>query len=289
MTATPISTVLQSAPGTIIAGMKGIVKTVSERYVGTTPASPGQPGRNWSLQTVIVQDDSGEIAVQVANHDEVGQDKMGQNIYLLAHQKATGGLTGVKLDVEDGNKILRVSTSGELVWAEPASQLAGGRTVAQPAVTDATSPRPVTALPPAPISTGAGPVTATQPKARLPIPDAASQQPTGFPKGDRAGWNPIIEVVGAYEELYWLCLSQVLNNSVTDAAKMTYGMNPAHICAATDAVFKAVLATRPSLPLEEVKWPLTKFGEVSQGSMSLLPDNQNKNALKRKEPYGILE
>lgn len=130
MTPIPLKEVLSLNPGTVISGVRGTVKAVCERFTGEQPQSDNTV-RKWSLQDLILNDNGTEVCVKVANHEPIPVEKQGQSLYLLAHQKSRGGMSGLKVDEEEGQKVLRVSQSGELVWGQP------GDTIAVPMATGA--------------------------------------------------------------------------------------------------------------------------------------------------------
>jgi hypothetical protein len=126
MTLTTIADALKSNPETILPGVRGIIKTVCERYPAQGMNQQTRPDgtvREWSLQSVVIEQGGAEILVECANKDPILADKVGQHVFLLAHQKSRGGLSGLKVAEDGGTKLLRLSASGELAWAQPGSEL----------------------------------------------------------------------------------------------------------------------------------------------------------------------
>lgn len=104
-------------PGTLIPMCSGKITAISDFSRGT------HEGIMWSLQNIMLSDDTGEMPVKVGNHDEIPQDWLGKNLLILAHKKLKGGLSGVKLDEEEYQeggltkkfRQISIAKSGELV------------------------------------------------------------------------------------------------------------------------------------------------------------------------------
>jgi hypothetical protein len=122
MTMTSIADALKAAPGTLLDGCRGVIKTVGEYNAGVyNPPGGGKP-EPYSIQIIIFTGKNGEeIAASIAHHDKIEADMVGKFVWLLAHQKSTGGKSGLKVVDEDGRPMLRVSKSAEVVFSPPGS------------------------------------------------------------------------------------------------------------------------------------------------------------------------
>lgn len=120
MTMTTIADALKTAPNTLLDGVRGVIKLVSEYNKGSSEI--GGKMEPWSLQTVVVTGKNGEeISVEIAHHDAIPVDSVGKFVWLLAHQKPTGGKSGLKVVNEGNGNILRVSKTGEVCFSQPGS------------------------------------------------------------------------------------------------------------------------------------------------------------------------
>jgi hypothetical protein len=175
---TSISEILSMPGGAVLERVQGILKSLGHAaydnpgaattfHAGSTQTTAGP--KSWSVQWLVLADVGTEIAVQVANQNEIKPDKIGRSLYLLSHE-IKGRRVGVKTDVENGKPILRVSASGELLWEEPGSMLTapnvtGGAPVTTAVVSRHSLPAAVPASPA--LSAGTGAVAVGSEQARV--------------------------------------------------------------------------------------------------------------------------
>lgn len=117
-----LSEAVKCGPGTVIPGVKGTVSSVCEYNEGDQ-TQPDKSVRHWSLQSIIIEQDATRVPVQLVNKPRIMPDAVGRGICLLAHEKTRGGLSGLKVELEGNGKILRVSSSGEVVLVESAKNI----------------------------------------------------------------------------------------------------------------------------------------------------------------------
>lgn len=224
MTISTIADAINAPLGTVLPGIRGIVKNVCDRYPLTgmekTTMSDGSI-REWSIQDIVIEDKTGLIVVKVANKDPIPATQQGQHIYLLAHQKSRGGLSGLKVDEEDGIRVLRLTASGELVWGQLADTISAP--IEQPIST------PAAASPAAPCVAGVastsvpGPVAGTEPAGGRSAVLGSAPAP-----------SPAIEQAC---QLYESILKRVLTIQVSDNSGAV--IDPQ---AATDTIFRALIS-----------------------------------------------
>lgn len=114
-----IAEIMKLPPGTPVPVACGMVKGVGPRATGDNPAP-------WSLQNIFISDATESIPVKIGNHDEIPQTAVGTVLYFVAHKKPTGGLSGLKVDMDrqmEGGKpkewpVLAVARSGEIMSEE---------------------------------------------------------------------------------------------------------------------------------------------------------------------------
>ncbi|MFA5266059.1 MAG: hypothetical protein WC378_19730 [Opitutaceae bacterium] len=114
-----IAEIMKLPPGTPVPVACGMVKGVGPRASGDNPAP-------WSLQNIFIGDATESIPVKIGNHDEIPQSVVGTVLYFVAHKKPTGGLSGLKVDLDrqmEGGKpkewpVLAVARSGEIMSEE---------------------------------------------------------------------------------------------------------------------------------------------------------------------------
>jgi hypothetical protein len=74
---------------------------------------------DWTLQSGVIKDDSGEIKVQFSNREEVPQNWRGKVIELRCHKGQKGGWSGVKRSIDDRKaNVLKVTASAEVFLFE---------------------------------------------------------------------------------------------------------------------------------------------------------------------------
>lgn len=209
MTVTPVSELLKITKGTVIPQVRATVKAVAERYpsVGWAeePMSDGSK-RQWSLQTIIVTQDGEDLEVQIANKEPILTSAIGSDICFIAHQKARGGMSGVRIDEDEGRKVLRISASGELVFAQ------SGSTIGQPSAGSSSEPisKPKTTEP----------ISVTEP-ATTPLIGAENRAGGG----PVPAWQEIAFNVDKFGELYELCQARAQKMNLNDEALVTSAAN----------------------------------------------------------------
>jgi len=218
MTPISLAEVLRLAPGTIIPGVRGTIKAVCERASGSQVMSD-QTTRDWSVQDIVLTDNGSEIVVKVDNHDLITPDKQGQSVFLLAHQKARGGMSGLKVWDEEGQIVLRLSKSGELVFGQP------GDTISDPAaVSPAASPQPGAAPSPVPVSETVPPSIMT-----------GTGGQAGKAKATVPG--PVLFLVDTYSDIYQMIFKRMVGVKNSDLDGSVWDPQTA-----TDTIFKAIVS-----------------------------------------------
>lgn len=116
-----IAEIMKLPPGTPVPVACGMVKGVGARSAGDNPAP-------WSLQHLFIADGTATdgIPVKIGNHPEIPASAVGTVLYFVAHKKPTGGLSGLKIDVDrqmEGGKpkewsVLAVARSAEILTEE---------------------------------------------------------------------------------------------------------------------------------------------------------------------------
>jgi len=224
-----LSEISKLPPETIVAGVRGNVKVISE-YVTGVQELPGGGKRNWSLQNLILEQDGVEMPVEVAMHPVVPNSALGRGLHLLSHERqGSKALVGVKVAVENGQVMLRVTAKGELVFMDTAANLGGAKAEAAPVSAQNISwcgkepgvirPEPSTAAPAA----SAGASTAIAPG-------------TLSAKDRRAR---ITELVLLYDECLMAVLAGVGNKAGDNSGLL---MAPEGIHAATKSIFDMMLS-----------------------------------------------
>lgn len=117
-----IKEILCLTPGSPVIATAGKIVSVKEFEKGSGEAGP------WTLQDIFIEDATGEINVRISNHEEIPIGAIGAVRVFAAHQKAKGGLSGLKIEEEefqetpDGPitkyKLLAVSRTGEIMTEE---------------------------------------------------------------------------------------------------------------------------------------------------------------------------
>lgn len=244
-TTTTISEILKIEPGKIIPQVHGTIAVIAERYPPTgwmEEINSDGSKRLWSLQTIILEQDGAQIEVQIANKEPIPPEAKGKSLYLIAHQKARGGMSGVKVDVDEGRKLLRVSASGELVFAEPASKISAP--VAQPvsAVTGAgaDSGRVAQMVEQSGTEPGRNPGVAGQVAGSNPVASTAAASPATV--NDANAWAEIGKHIEGFGDLYELCQARASRMNIASEAV---------VLSVTEQLFTASLAwLRGDLPGE---------------------------------------
>lgn len=119
-----IKQIKEGVVGAYIPMCSGIVQAIDTYQQGN------HEGIEWTLQNIMIQDDTGEMPVRIGNHPEIPKDWVGKRVLILAHKKAKGGLSGVKLEEEqyqDGGvtksfRQISMAKSGEIVLDEQAAE-----------------------------------------------------------------------------------------------------------------------------------------------------------------------
>lgn len=114
-----IAEIMKLPPGTPVPETCGMIK-------GVGPYTEGQEPVPWSLQCIFIQDAKGSIPVKIGNHPKIEPTATGTVVYFVAHKKANGGLSGLKVDtdrqMEDGKpkewSVLAVARSAEILTEE---------------------------------------------------------------------------------------------------------------------------------------------------------------------------
>lgn len=277
-----IAEILTIKPGTVIPSAKGVVEAVGEFYEGKQQ-NPDKSERAWSLQTLIVKDPTGKIAVEIGRSwpateqhvsDKVGFNRIGEGVVFLAHQKARGGLSGLKVEQQDGQTMLRVSNSGEFTFVqapiEPPEQIPGAEVPEASGGSGEVAERP-------PAAAGGG---ESQPRTALTPTVEPGQPPQSSPGGRNIGdlnnpgsgtdappatsispWLPVSKTVNAYANLYELCFRRVVNGLLPRVLEQTnVSLSVAQVQDATRCIFEAFIselrdsgAALPEAPLPERK------------------------------------
>lgn len=217
---TTIAELLQTEPPKVIPQVHGTIAVIAERYPPTgwmEETNSDGSKRLWSLQTIVLEQNGAQIECQIANKDPIPAEAKGRSLYLLAHQKSRGGLSGVKLDVDEGRKILRVSASGELVFAEPAAKISA----------------PEAKQPGAP--TPQKPISVTTPANASSLIETETKPGGGTPAAsgtDLKAWEEIGKAIDKFGDLYELCQAR--------AARMNIAAE-AEVLAVSDKLFAAML------------------------------------------------
>lgn len=164
-----IAEIMKQPPGTPIPVACGMVKGVGPRATGDSPAP-------WSLQNIFIGDATESIPVKIGNHEEIPQTAVGTVLYFCAHKKPTGGLSGLKVDMDrqmDNGKpkewpVLAVARSADIMtedqWQAKNAPAVAVQQSATPVVQNAV-PVQQTA---APVVQTATPVQTVQVKAKEP-------------------------------------------------------------------------------------------------------------------------
>jgi hypothetical protein len=238
MTLTPISVIPTLAPGTVLAGVRGVVKAVGEHYADIA-VNPDGTKRPWSVQTLILTDKAGaEVAVEIVNKPAVPASAVGKGLCLLSTENEHKRLFGVKVDAKE---LLRLTAKGELHWVEAEVKQPEPKPISgsdelrtSPSATEGGAKAQAAPLiAPGPISGSGepGPTTDRGPKAAV----APLVAPGSIPNSDAAR-------IMALVLLYDRCLAAVLTGVAPNTADNSgFLMAPEGVHAATRAVFEAVL------------------------------------------------
>lgn len=116
-----IKELLTLAPGSPVLAVAGLVRAVSQFQSGLTDGNP------WSLQQIMLEDETGSIPAEISNHGEIPQAyaDSATTLYLNAGKKANGGPTGLRIDEEvnpENNrpyKILSVARAAQIATTAP--------------------------------------------------------------------------------------------------------------------------------------------------------------------------
>lgn len=120
-TITPIKSVLATAPGTVLAGVRGVIKGVGQRNCGAKDTTAGP--KAWSAQDIVLAgSDGAELLVTLWNKDAIAPESAGRHLYLLS-AVVNGRTVGLKTDVQEGQPCLRVSAAAEMTFIEPGSAI----------------------------------------------------------------------------------------------------------------------------------------------------------------------
>ena len=264
MNIVPIKTVLGTAPGTVIAAVRGVITAVGQRNTGTTQTTAGP--EPWSAQDITLQgSDGSNLLVTLWHKDEIKPEAVGKHLYLIS-AVVNGRTVGLKTDTQNGTPCLRVSKKAEMTFMEP------GSAIAQP------EPKPISGPASSPV---AGDASGEQPPAcragtipgvalaggllhaaeSAPSPVAAPvpQQAPAAGVGTEAKVDELVS-------LYDLCLTRVILNvgkGISDNSGFL--MSPEGTHASAKAVFDQILQHQTN----------TFPGQVRSG------DNQNSNSNKK--------
>jgi hypothetical protein len=230
----PISQALTQPNGTILAGVRGNIKAVGEYATGVQQLPDGAK-REWSVQTIILEQDGAEIAAEVSHKPAVPASAVGRGVHLLSQQREGGtALVGVKIVIDGGRTFLRVTAKGELVLADVAANL-GGKPTNSPSLPEGGAKAKAAPLA-AQSTSGSGQVApATAAPATSADPAAVIAPGTLSPKARR---ERITELVLLYDE----CLMAVLAGVGTNLGKeMGMMMNPDLVHQTTIVIFKELV------------------------------------------------
>lgn len=149
---TPTLKQIKEGPvGQMIPMCSGTITNIDEFQKGSVE------GTDWTLQNIMISDDSAELPVRIGNHAEIPKEWKGQRVLIMAHRKTKGGLSGVKLEEEaynDGGTVktfrqISMAKSGEIVLDNQSQQVDDANLVegfvGEETVPPSTAPAPVQA------------------------------------------------------------------------------------------------------------------------------------------------
>ena len=245
---TPIKAVLATAPGTVVAAVRGSLKGVGRRNDGTKDTTAGP--RAWSAQDLLLAgSDGSELLVTLWNKDAVAPEMVGRHVYLLS-AVVKGRTVGLKTDTQDGKICLRVSAAAEMTFMEPgcvipqpeAKPITGSGVQQEGASPVATVARPASVVP------SSGILCASPSPAPLPAPGTAkappppAKAPIGVPAGAAGAFGDRTAQIVDLVHLYDMCLSAAVagvGRNMSDESGFLMSPEGAHCVA--KAVFDQIL------------------------------------------------
>lgn len=109
-----VAEVLAMDPGEQVPSIQGTVKVIFDRKTGTNDKG------EWAIQGFVLKDgeSESEIIVSLKNREPLDKGLRGKPIWIVSHQKAKGGISGIKREEYQGKAQLSVTESAELVRSD---------------------------------------------------------------------------------------------------------------------------------------------------------------------------